>query len=102
LPTKPPPIAPTTVATVWPVPPPIRLPNPPPTSAPPIAPTAFGTFWTASCWIESTVPTRDAGCSTTWYAGCVLQPAIASSAPRGQCGRETSPESYIACIVLLP
>src|SRR5512137_2270938 len=80
LPTKPPPIAPTTVATVWPVPPPIRLPRPPPISAPPIVPTAVFMFCTESCWMDSTVPTRPLWGWVTSNAGGVLHPASASAA----------------------
>ncbi len=82
--------APTTVATVLPVPPPIRLPRPPPISAPPIAPTAFGTFCTESCWIDSTVPTRADGllAHLDTPAACCSRPACseataAASAARG-------------------
>ena len=67
-----------TVATVWPEPPPNRLPMPPPMSAPPMPPTPVFTFCTVSCVIEITVPTRAVG-SDTWKAGGVLHAASSST-----------------------
>src|SRR5689334_17096669 len=74
LPAYPPPTAPTTVATVRPVPPPTMLPSRPPPTAPRTVPAVEFAVCTACERIDSTTPARDAG-SWTEYTGGVEHPA---------------------------